>query len=110
MSVDGWCSSGNILPVDELKGSLESILNDESPAASHPVGVMTSQERNTWAEIREHMCQNDRNKQTLEEIDSALYVLGLDDEELGEEPNDVTRAFLHSDGANRYSSLVVDGN
>ena len=93
--------SGNILPVSVLKGSLESILNDDSAVATHPVGVMTSQERNQWAEIRDHMIQNPRNQKSFAEIDSALFVLGLDDDVLGEDPVKVTRAFLHSNGANR---------
>lgn len=94
-------SPGNILPVDELKGSLEHILNDEVQPATHPVGVMTSQDRNIWAETREHMCQNKSNEKVFDEIDSALFVFGLDDDELGQEPEPVTRAFLHSDGSNR---------
>ena len=87
--------------MDELKGLLEHILNDQVEHATHPVGVMTSQERNIWAEVRDHMSQNRRNEQIFDEIDSALFVFGLDDEELGQEPEPVTRAFLHSDGSNR---------
>jgi carnitine O-palmitoyltransferase 2 len=48
------------------------------------------------------MSLNNRNQKSLDEIDTALFVMGLDDDELGEDPVRVTRAFLHSDGSNRW--------
>jgi len=83
-------------------GNLESILNSEMEPNEYPLGIMTTQERNKWADVRERLVStSQRNSNQLEEIDSALFVLCLDDCELGTEPVPVTRNFLHSDGSNR---------
>ena len=89
--------------MSELLGKLEHILNDNSEVAKYPLGVMTSENRNIWAGLRTHIVQkSSQNKKSLSEIDSALFVLCLDDIDLGSDPVPVTRSFLHSDACNRY--------
>ena len=75
---------------------------------------MTTQERNKWAEAREEMIKfSEINSRSFEEINSALFVLSLEDE-LGEKQTDINRNCLHGDGRNRFFdksfSLLVDKN
>ncbi|ODM99287.1 Carnitine O-palmitoyltransferase 2, mitochondrial [Orchesella cincta] len=95
---------GNILPVSVIMGSLEYILADPTPPAKDPIGVMTTENRDKWAAIREHLVTSSlRNQKSFDTIDSSLFVLSLDEEELGEaDPLRVTRQYLHSDGTNRW--------
>lgn len=85
-------------------GSLELILNDNVDESPTPVGIMTTENREKWAEIREKMISySSRNLKTIEEVDSALMVFSLDDvDNLGQDPERVLRQFLHSTGTNRY--------
>ena len=40
--------SGNIRPASEILANIRYILDDKSPAPDYPLGVMTSQDRDTW--------------------------------------------------------------
>jgi carnitine O-palmitoyltransferase 2 len=83
-------------------GSIEYVLNDGVDEEPNPLGVMTTQERDKWATVREHLVTTSvRNQKSLDEIDTALFVLCLDDVELGTDPVGITQSFLHSDGTNR---------
>ena len=94
--------TGNIFSVSELMGKIDFILKDGVEEEPNPLGVMTSEDRNKWAKVREHLVSSsERNQKSLEEIDTALFVLCLDDTELGTDPVDITRSFLHSDATNR---------
>jgi carnitine O-palmitoyltransferase 2 len=84
-------------------GSLEAVIEDKSSPEKYPLGILTTQERNKWAEVRDHLIKSSaQNKKSIEEIDSALFVICLDDEVLRDDPVRVTRQFLHSDGTNRW--------
>lgn len=97
---------GNVLSVSELLGNLEYILDDNCEMAKYPLGVMTTENRDVWAKLREYMVtKSQQNEQSLSEIDTALFVLCLDDDVLGTDPVDITRSFLHADGCNRYSYI-----
>lgn len=83
-------------------GALESILTDDVQECSTPIGAMTTENRDTWAEVRDHMISHSaRNQKSLKEVDSAIFVLSLDEEQIGEDPVSVTRQYLHSNGINR---------
>lgn len=77
---------------------LQGILEDETPPPTHSLGYLTSMNRDDWAAIREEVCLH--NSEQLNAIDSALFVLCLDDSE----PTDaesLSHAMLHNYGANR---------
>lgn len=96
--------NGNILPVPSLMGALETILQNPNPQQSNPIGVMTTENRDKWADIRDHMVKSSgKNVQSFTDLDTSLFVLSLDEEELGEaDPLKVTRQYLHGDGTNRW--------
>lgn len=84
-------------------GSLESILADNIDQSPHPIGIMTTENRDKWATFRDKMIsKSSRNQKFFKEVDSALFVLSLDDDNLGEDPVTVIRQYLHSGtGTNR---------
>ena len=56
------------------------LLQDPSKTSEHALGLMTTQERDTWALTRSNLVQGSpNNKAALDIVDSALFVLVLDD-------------------------------
>lgn len=97
---------GDILPVSELMGNIESILDTQLEPTEDTLGILTTHERNQWAKTREHICSlSEKNSKQFDEIDAALFVLCLDDIELGTDPVTITKHFLHSDGTNRQANI-----
>ncbi|KAL6440997.1 hypothetical protein ACFW04_003402 [Cataglyphis niger] len=94
----------------EIAACLKAILEDDRPPNKHPVGVLTTSERDQWAQARSHLVETG-NMEILKKIDSAIFVMILDDEVIGTEKNKLLRTYLHSDGTNRWFdksfSLIV---
>lgn len=66
-----------------------------------PVGALTSENRDVWADARELLIENPKNKAALEVIESSSFVVCLDD------ASPVTleeraHQYWHGDGANRW--------
>lgn len=118
-------NQGNIEPPRTIVNRLKFVLNDaaSSATAEFPLGVLTAENRDTWADVREHLMQS-HNEAALDTIDSALFVVSLDDKEytgssITENPVPVVQNMLHGDSNglnNRWFdksfSLIVckDGN
>lgn len=105
-----------------IANRLKFILNDaaSNSAAQHPLGVLTAEDRDTWADVREHL-EKTHNDAALNTIDSALFLLSLDDKAdySPENPTAIVKNMLHGDSnglINRWYdkslSLIVckDGN
>lgn len=92
--------TGNLLTPTELLGNLSRILNDPTPFAEHPVGVLTAQNRDVWARQRTHL-EETGNKESLHLIDSGIFNLVLDDDVLNDNKHKVLTKYLHDDGLNR---------
>lgn len=110
---------GNIYAVDVLKadGCLETateILNriravmkmsHDCKPNEHCLGVLTTLERNKWAEIREHLISLADNRKLLQLLDSGLFCICLDDvEDPVYDDNNPIPAFRHllaGSGCNR---------
>lgn len=113
---------GNIAPPSDILNRLKFVLNDENSqkTAEFPLGVLTSENRDTWASVREHLVQT-HNGNALDMIDSALFCVSLDDNNVYpvEDPVPLSKNMLHGDEhglTNRWFdksfSLIVckDGN
>ncbi len=87
-------------PVDKLCSQLLGILNDPRPPPTHPIGYLTTMERDQWAELREELRSHAESAKNLSILDSAMFVLCLDDHEPTTIP-DFTFTMLHNHGANR---------
>ncbi|XP_034234835.1 carnitine O-palmitoyltransferase 2, mitochondrial [Thrips palmi] len=98
---DAIDENGNIKEPMYIKSCLKNILDSNSAPNNFPLGVLTTENRDVWAEVRSHL-ENCGNKGVLELIDSSIFCICLDDNSVGENPEVITRSFLHSDGVNRW--------
>ncbi|CAH2076707.1 unnamed protein product, partial [Iphiclides podalirius] len=101
---------GNLLPPSEMLGNLSQIVNDNSQKSQYHLGVLTCQNRDKWAMQRRYLEENG-NKEALHKIDSAIFNLILDDENIKDDKHKLLKHFLHGDGLNRWFdksfSLIV---
>lgn len=79
-------------------------MNDSKEVAEYPIGILTSTERNKWAETRKYL-EKIGNEEVLNKIDTALFVVALDNV-IVNKPSDIVRWFLHADGINRYNLKI----
>lgn len=94
----------------EIAACLKAILQDDRPPSEHPVGVLTTSERDHWARARAHLIDTG-NREILKKIDTAVFTVILDDEVIGPDYNKLMEVYLHADGSNRWFdksfSLIV---
>lgn len=80
--------------------------------AEHALGVLTSENRDTWADIRARLISLG-NKESLDYIDSAFYCIALDDVDTNDEQI-LSANFLHGNAKNRWfdknHTLIVNKN
>ncbi|XP_060803793.1 carnitine O-palmitoyltransferase 2, mitochondrial [Amyelois transitella] len=109
---DVYDSDGNILSPSELLGNLSRIVNDPTPKAEHPLGILTTQNRDEWAEQRRHLVETG-NGEMLQKIDSAIFNLVLDDVVIDDDKHMILRHFLQGDSNKWFDksfSLIVTGD
>ena len=94
------------MPTATIYQNLKHIVEDPSPPPKFPVAALTTENRDTWANIRRALQAEPGNEEALRLIDSAIFVLCLDDHGV-ESVADVTRTFLHGDGTNRLDMSWV---
>ncbi|XP_071449222.1 carnitine O-palmitoyltransferase 2, mitochondrial isoform X1 [Hetaerina americana] len=108
-------SEGNIFPPEVILANLKKVISmsdGQPPSPDHPVGILTTMERDSWAKARKHLkAISPQNETALKLVDSALFALILDDESCsGHVP--LVQNFLHGDGTNRWFdksfSLIID--
>lgn len=88
------------MPTATIYQNLKYILEDPSPSPKFPVGVLTAESRETWANMRRALIAQPGNEEVMKMIDSAIFVMCLDDHGV-DSVADATRTFLHGDGGNR---------
>ena len=99
--------AGNILPPAEIHSHLQYILNDTTTPPEHPVGYLTSENRDVWASLRQQLeSSSGKNSEILDKIDTAAYCLCLDDT-APVEAEDMNRNMLYGNGANRYICHIL---
>jgi len=79
---------------------LQFILNDNTIPSNNPIGVLTTANRNSWADLRNYLIKLG-NEESLRTIDESLMMIALDDEKPGADPISCVKQYLHSDGVNR---------
>lgn len=89
------------MPATDLLACLDYILKDNTPAAEFPLGVLTSENRDTWAKVRTEL-EGQGNSESLNLLDSSIFNLALDDLEMNDNRDLMLRSYLHGDGTNRY--------
>ena len=88
-----------MLPPGDIHACLKRIQQDTTVPPSHPIGFLTAENRDVWANARGLLLTD--NKQQIEAIDSALFNLVLDDVKTENDPLKMAKVFRHGDGANR---------
>lgn len=91
------------MPPEIIFGCLKYICELKTPPAEFPVGILTTGNRDKWAEWRQHL-ESIGNDKILKLIDGSILNLALD--EIDEFSNrerltNIARQFMHSDGVNR---------
>ncbi|QRV92663.1 carnitine O-acetyltransferase [Ceratobasidium sp. AG-Ba] len=90
------------LSTADLTSQIQRIIDAAGPeAAAHPVGALTSENRDTWADARQHLVQNAKNAEALKRIESAIVVFALDDTKPVTR-DDVSWGCWVGDGKNRW--------
>lgn len=101
---DGQSGCCALLSFEEIKIQIERILQDTSGEAS-PVGLLSAQNRDKWAEQREVLLNNG-NEATLQAIESAILLLSLEDG-APMSRQETARALWHGNGKNRFFDKCV---
>uniref|UniRef100_A0AC34FF03 Choline/carnitine acyltransferase domain-containing protein n=1 Tax=Panagrolaimus sp. ES5 TaxID=591445 RepID=A0AC34FF03_9BILA len=114
-SVDLFDEQGNILPPDDVHASLAEILKSSTaPDTNRCIGSLTTLERDSWADIRNQLITDPKNRASFRSIDDALFVLCLDDLKTEDHGRLVQSLLCGDDGRNRWFDkcfqLIVDGN
>lgn len=105
---------GNIVKPSEIQAHLKYILSDNSPAPAFPLAFLPSENRDTWALLRQKLLDNG-NEEVLQKVDSAVFCLCLDDFPI-KDLEHLSHTMLHGDGINRWYDksfnliLTKDGN
>uniref|UniRef100_A0A182QK97 Choline/carnitine acyltransferase domain-containing protein n=1 Tax=Anopheles farauti TaxID=69004 RepID=A0A182QK97_9DIPT len=111
-AVDVLDGAGNIEQPATLYARFKHILSDTKPPAANPLGLLTTENRDTWATERTHLTKLGSNTKSFELVDSALFCLCLDESSITpDNPIPAIREFLFGDGTNRWFdksfSLIV---
>uniref|UniRef100_A0A3Q1CY03 Carnitine O-palmitoyltransferase 2, mitochondrial n=2 Tax=Amphiprion ocellaris TaxID=80972 RepID=A0A3Q1CY03_AMPOC len=91
---------GNLVKPAEIQSHLKYILSDSAEAPAFPLGVLTSENRDVWAELRDKLIAAG-NAEDLRVVDSALFCLCLDEESMRDHIH-ISHNMLHGDGCNRW--------
>lgn len=98
--------SGNLVAPDVILSNIGGIMRDQDCTAQFPVGVLTTENRDVWADARKHL-ESLGNSEVLDLIDSSLFNLCLDEVRLGNDRIKTVEQFLHSNGVNRFEIVIV---
>ena len=106
-TLDIFRKDGRVVPESDLRVALEQILKKSREGGTQaPISVFTSQGRDAWAANRTYLLADSLNQRSLNEVDTALFVVVLDPHEpatLGE----ANEILSHGDMKNRYYNLSL---
>lgn len=76
--LDVYNSDGSPLTVDQIYIQLEKIWNSSLQTNKEPVGILTSQHRNTWAVAYNNLIKDKTNKESVRTIQKSIFTVCLD--------------------------------
>lgn len=95
-------NDGTAVPDEEILAGIENILNTPVDATGTGIGVLSTLNRDVWADARTELVQaSPVNKSSLEAIDSALFAVCLEHTS-PESHEDLSRCFLTGNGSNHW--------
>ncbi|CAH0522542.1 unnamed protein product [Peronospora belbahrii] len=102
---DVLTQEGKAVADEEILANVEAILAQPLTTSTFNapgMGLMTTMNRDTWANARQKLeASSAVNKASLEQIDSALFIVCLE-HEAPVTPEETNRTFLIGDGSNRW--------
>ena len=94
--------NGKELSLVELESQVNKVISMAgSERALFPVGSLTSENRDTWTDARQHMVTSPINSESLERIESAIAIFCLDDSKPVTR-EEISWACWVGDGRNRW--------
>jgi carnitine O-acetyltransferase len=115
-SLEAYSPDGRVRSIEGISRDLTTIKSTASNSDPEhpPLGLLTTMDREAWAESRERLVQMDqRNQKNFDIIERSLFVLCLDDE-CPEDIASEARMMFHGNGKNRWFDklfqIIVGGN
>ncbi|XP_056319150.1 carnitine O-acetyltransferase-like [Danio aesculapii] len=76
--LDVYNSDGSPLTVDQIYVQLEKIWNTSLQTNKEPVGILTSNHRNTWGKAYNNLIKDKTNKESVRAIQKSIFTVSLD--------------------------------
>ncbi|XP_068608849.1 carnitine O-acetyltransferase [Brachionichthys hirsutus] len=76
--LDVYNRDGSALTVDQLYAQLERICSSSVQRNTEPVGILTSQNRDSWARAYANLTRDQTNKESVQVIQRSVFLLCLD--------------------------------
>ncbi|KAJ1724303.1 Carnitine O-acetyltransferase mitochondrial [Coemansia biformis] len=93
---------GAVLSVGEIEATLEQIIKAADGAAAVPVGLLTADDRDSWARNRELLRRaSPENAQALDAIEASAFLVSLEDARPASR-KELSHAIWHGSGRNRW--------
>lgn len=74
---------GSTKPLADVEKALWDIVNDAKQADGRGVGVLTVDDRDTWAKAREHLLSSQENAASLRDVEDSLFIVCIDSSNVG---------------------------
>ncbi|KAF0702994.1 Aste57867_7714 [Aphanomyces stellatus] len=98
---DVLTANGDAVADADILANIDAILAEPVDKSSLGVGLLTTLNRDEWANARSRLLQSQINAASIRDIDSALFVVSLEDTSPNS-PSQISRTFLHGDGSNHW--------
>lgn len=85
---------------------LKNILSDTRPPSKNALGIMTTENRDTWASVRNHLLSLGNERQ-FKLIDSAMFALVFEDDDMSNDEINFAHQMLHGNANNRLSTYFI---
>uniref|UniRef100_A0A8C8K1N8 Choline/carnitine acyltransferase domain-containing protein n=1 Tax=Oncorhynchus tshawytscha TaxID=74940 RepID=A0A8C8K1N8_ONCTS len=76
--LDVYNSDGSPLTVDQIYMQMEKIWNSSLQSNKEPIGILTSQHRNTWGKAYNNLIKDKTNKESVRAIQKSIFTVCLD--------------------------------
>ncbi|OZJ05061.1 hypothetical protein BZG36_02093 [Bifiguratus adelaidae] len=92
---------GKQLSTKELESQFQLVVDQAGNQKGEALGALTAENRGVWTDYRNLLLETPDNKELLQKIESAAFVVCLDDSS-PQTRNELVRACWHGDGQNRF--------
>ncbi|XP_052090934.1 carnitine O-acetyltransferase-like [Mytilus californianus] len=100
-SLEAYGKNHKPLSVDQIYNQLQKVV-EMSKNPSTPVGILTSENRNTWAKAHNHLVKDKTNQAAIQNIKRSIFVLCLDEflpADMSDERSVAAKIMLHGGGS-----------